>query len=316
MQSVIFSREEHSDHVETAQGRFDDLRVSRPTLLFTFGGYNAGDALSDPSRYFRFARFRMAKKRWKHLSGWYEGKVTLPSGCLIIAGGGGLLDVSKKQNKLLDHLCRENQVILWGVGTNRPNQGEVSRQLDEDELNVKTFDLSKCLLAGIRDFEGEKRGDARSRDRYVPCASAMLTGLGKSYTTRRTVGVIDHAFLREDDPYLVASSIPRISMNLRRFSISRILRFIGESESIYTSSYHAAYWSLLMGRKVVVQAPTSSKFLKLQHPVSFASKSLESDLERAVTAPFPDFLENARKRNVEFHLEVEGALRSSGLAGT
>jgi len=132
----------------------------------------------------------------------------------------------------------------------------------------------------------------------------MMRNLGKIFARKRSVGIIKHAFLNETGPYELENSIPRISMSLKRFSIGRILRFIGESEAIYTESYHAAYWSLLMGKKVIVQAPTSSKFLTLQYPVTFATSSLEVDLERANSAPFPSFLEGARVRNRVFHSQV------------
>ncbi len=278
-------------------------------ILVTFGGSNAGDVLSDPSLYFRKTFGRVHRLSWHRLERMSD-RGSLPSNCLIILGGGGVLDASERRARLLDTLSTDNQLVLWGVGTNRPNQAAVTRQLNDDESLVQAYSLQRSILVGLRDFHREPRGAPPSGIGYVPCASGMMRNLHKTFGQKRSVGIIKHAFLNETAPYKLENSIPRISMNLKRFSIGRILRFIAESEAIYTESYHAAYWSLLMGKKVIVQAPTSSKFFTLQYPVTFASSSLEVDLERANTAPFPTFLEGARARNRIFNSQVVDVINS------
>lgn len=278
-------------------------------ILVTFGGSNAGDVLSDPSIYLRLPRGRIYRERWHRLQKMHA-RGSSPSDCLIIFGGGGVLDASRSRARLLDSLSRQNGLVLWGVGSNRPNQAAVTRTLNNDELEARTYNLDRFTLVGLRDFHCEPRGTPPSGISYVPCASALMRALSDEVAPRRSVGIIKHAFLNEAAPYELNTSIPSISMSLKRFSIGQIIQFIGESEAIYTESYHAAYWALLMGKKVIVQSPSSSKFSTLQYPVTFATSSLEVDLERANSAPFPNFLEDARMRNREFKSRVVDVIKS------
>ena len=43
-------------------------------------------------------------------------------------------------------------------------------------------------------------------------------------------------------------------------------QFVGSGAKVVTNSYHGAYWAMLLGRKVVLAAPYSSKFHHYRHP--------------------------------------------------
>lgn len=275
--------------------------------MVSFGGNNAGDLFSNPALYFDFPDSQPVNMSVEELQQRYRRRA-LPSGDFIIMGGGGLLDVSRGRGQLLAKLARHNELVLWGVGTNRVDKNFVSRRLNFDETLVRYDGLRHCRIAGLRDFQPVRRAIPEALVRYVPCASAMMHELDQNSAARRSVGLINHAFLREDWPYDLPETIPQISMDLNRFSIQEILEFIAQTEVVLTESYHAAYWAQLLGKKVVVNRPVSSKFRSLEYQLAFAGSSLHADLENASAVPSPKFLQNARQRNQTFHSEVVSAI--------
>mgnify|MGYP001199952050 CR=1 FL=1 len=275
--------------------------------MVSFGGNNAGDLFSNPALHFDFSAFQPVNMSVGELHQCYR-RNALPSGDFIIIGGGGFLDVSRGRGQLLAKLARHNELVLWGVGTNRPDKNNVSRRLNFDEKLVRYDGLRHCRIAGLRDFQPVRRAIPEARVRYVPCASAMMQDFDQKTTARRSVGLINHAFLRENWPYDLPETIDQVSMDLDRFSVHEIVEFIAQTEVVLTESYHAAYWAQLLGKKVVVNRPVSSKFRSLEYQLAFAGNSLQADLENAPAAPSPKFRENARQRSQSFHSEVVSAI--------
>jgi hypothetical protein len=92
------------------------------------------------------------------------------------------------------------------------------------------------------------------------------------------------------------------SSNLNK-SFENVISILAEAEVVLTSSYHAAYWAILLGRRVVV-VPWSTKFLQFRWPVEFAF-----DLDGVSNAiknsrKFPDALEESRTANIAFAHDV------------
>ncbi|MFT5863834.1 MAG: hypothetical protein ACI828_002502 [Flavobacteriales bacterium] len=77
-----------------------------------------------------------------------------------------------------------------------------------------------------------------------------------------------------------------------------LITFIGASEKIVTDSYHVMYWSMLLGRKVVV-IPNSSKFFDFQHrPVVTTFEDALGAFAKAET--YPSLLAECREINRTF----------------
>ena len=77
-----------------------------------------------------------------------------------------------------------------------------------------------------------------------------------------------------------------------------MISFIGKSNTIVTDSYHAMYWSILLGKKVVA-IPNSSKFFDFKYqPIISSFKEFEKDLHKAKS--YSGVLEECREVNIKF----------------
>jgi hypothetical protein len=75
------------------------------------------------------------------------------------------------------------------------------------------------------------------------------------------------------------------------------LAFLASGETIITSTYHGAYWGLMLGRRVIV-VPWATKFLGFRHPVTLCHElvDLQGCLKRVQA--FPEALDECRAANV------------------
>ena len=48
-------------------------------------------------------------------------------------------------------------------------------------------------------------------------------------------------------------------------NMDQTIELLGSAETIITNSYHGAYWGALLGRKVIVTEPWSTKFYGFKH---------------------------------------------------
>lgn len=197
----------------------------------------------------------------------------------VIIGASGMLNVTESFNqniiRLLD-MC--DTVIGYGIGFNRtPGQ--------EPATDIVPH-LHKFKLLGVRDF------DNPHGVRYLPCPSVKLLEGLEPRETRRKFGVIHHRDYRLGWPGKWESID-----NSR--SVWEILDFIQESETIITSSYHCAYWSQLLGKKVVVDRIFSEKFNYFRHKPVVGM----ANIGQAKSAP-EEFMAECLRLNEQFYLEV------------
>ena len=126
--------------------------------------------------------------------------------------------------------------------------------------------------------------------RYLPCASCMLPQLDKKYSIKRDVGVYYHSGYTKRDWYNKDTDIkylPHDKMH-NHCDINDAIKFIGESETIITSSYHGAYWGLLLGKNVEIGDPLKNR------PTPPKTDTLKLDIT----------LEEARRLNTKFYDKV------------
>ena len=152
----------------------------------------------------------------------------------LIIGGGGLLNRNgfKLQMDAFEDLAkRGKKTVLWGVGHNNKFPKTYDKVTNYD-VDIDTFGL-----VGTRDYSlsGE----------YVPCVSCMHTLFDVSYTVTQEFGVILHKdTVKRPEIVALFKDYPTTSNTT---DLEALITFIGSSQKVVTDSYHAMYWSMLMG---------------------------------------------------------------------
>jgi len=205
----------------------------------------------------------------------------------VVIGGGGLLHQSYYGcfRQLLD--VRRNQspdsrLIIWGVGMNLHNT-----QAMEYPSWLAEFDL-----VGLRDH-----GNPYD---YVPCPSCLSMEFDRPRPapSQRWV-VYEHRGQPVRNPAF--SDSPRQD-NGGRLSLREVLDFLATGETVVTSSFHGAYWSLLLGRAVLLYKPFSNRFLSF--PVRLPTIG-DEPLKGYSPVVFPQtYLTDCRQRNHVFAARV------------
>lgn len=256
---------------------------------------NLGDWISSPYNYFIdfFSRYSCVfHSNWAVL--WHE----IEKNDVVIFGGGGLLDNSDALNIVLNKLFDKcDNVIIWGAGTHRYNDGNIFSKKTATTL----INFEKAALCGIRDYNHPYNLP------FVPCASCLHPAFSASKNNvkiKREIGTITSALEKQ----FAVSGLPSSISNAQ--SMGAVVDYILSSRIILVSSYHGAFWSMLLGRKVIL--PSSrlgvDKYKYFKYPVGFyeGSKFDEKELLRIaseIPEP-PDFLMEAQALNISFFKKV------------
>lgn len=261
---------------------------------------NLGDWISSPYYYFTefFSNFTcVLHSDWAIL--WHE----IEKEDVVIFGGGGLLDNSDELNKVLNKLLeRCNNVVIWGAGTHRYNEGNIFGR----KTSSIPIAFERAALVGIRDYNHP------SNLPFVPCASCLHPAFSvdsDSIEIKREVGTIksalERSFAVSGSPSFVTNADP----------IGSVVEYILSSRVILVSSYHGAFWSLLLGRKVILPASRLGvdKYKYFRYPVGFYDgiKFDEKELLRIASdiPDHPDFLSESRSLNYEFFEKVKSLIQ-------
>lgn len=207
----------------------------------------------------------------------------------LIIGGGGLLNRGsfEKQLKLFEHLAdKGKKTVLWGVGHNAKDPRDFGKQVPYN------IDIEKFGLVGTRDY--------RSPGEWVPCVSCLHPVFDRTYEVKQEIGIVFHKKTLKKKS--LTSKFGEFPSTSNTTDIDSLVQFIGSSETIITDSYHAMYWSILLGKKVAV-IPNSSKFYDFKyHPVI---SDFENCIQDARKAPsYSGVLEECREINYEFSKKV------------
>lgn len=204
---------------------------------------------------------------------------------IVILGGGGLIDCmdgwNRKINSILD---KSENVIYWGGGFNRHTGRKITEQID----------ISRFLLFGVRDkIDGLI---------WVPCPSCLSDRLKLKYPIKRKIGVVFHS-------EFVNQGLKKYDWIDNHARMEDIIEFIGGSEIVLTSSYHAMYWATLMNKRVVIFNVFSDKFLKFPYPPSVFNDDLEEAIDKSVN--YPNALFECVEANERFFNTVSSTLHIS-----
>ena len=251
---------------------------------------NAGDWLASPLNYFAdyfTSRYSIVYHTLEYIK-WNE----ISPDDAVILGGGGLLEneplIQEWINRLLD-MC--GCVIAWGVGFHKR---------DEHVPILPDIDYSRFALITARDY------DHPTGLEYLPCVTCMLPQLSKKRDIKHEIGVINHK-----DYALVESGFPILDNSA---GIDEMTDFIAESETILTTSYHAAYWSLLMGKKTIISYAWANKFKYFKNkPVILNELSIgtvSAAMSDEELKSYEGWLDECRELNITFFERVKNLLES------
>jgi hypothetical protein len=274
---------------------------------------NPGDLASSPLRYFLYAC-----ETFDHGAASTE---LLPTADALVVGGGGLIH-NPTFTDVIDNALQsiKGPKVLWGAGFNRHSypfgfsgdldglsgvKAEIRGYLTRKGLRNRSSWATSLLeaskqyprldarydLIGVRDW-----GTGHP---WVPCASCMhpIFDKARQQSPKQHLVVVDHPlFFRIN----TNKSMKTNNLNVQN---EEIVSKLSEAEVVLTSSYHAAYWAILLARKVVV-VPWSTKFLRFRWPIEFAFDldGVKHAIRRADS--FPNALDEARSANVSFAREV------------
>lgn len=257
------------------------MQNKRVHFVYVPDPLNSGDYNSCPFDYFKndFVEFECYRHDIRSL----KRECFFPSDFVII-GGGGLFDVRDDFNENINYILNKcYRVFGWGVGFNKHH----------DRLISNKINFSRFVYIGCRDYN--------SPYEYVPCVSCM-NSVFDSFSNKivRQIGVIENFMFPIDEFKFEKMS--------NMVSVENVISFICQSETIISNSYHALYWALLLGKKVILYNSFSSKFYGFKSPLNKYSGNIEKDLSEVRI--FPSMLEEARDLNIKYKNKVINFIRS------
>lgn len=235
---------------------------------------NIGDMMSSPVQHFDVLAGFITLEIFR-----YRGRFDL-SHTPVVIGGGGLFSNEFFAEHLADIIASSpRKLICWGAGQNTHESTSVSYPKM----------LSEFDLVGLRDHG--------SPYDWVPCASCMDPVFDHVYMPVHDVVLYNHI----DFPGLRSAGLPELENSTSDFA--DVIAFLGSGATVVTTSYHGAYWATLLGRRVVVLNPFSSKFYAFRHRPVLAN---DTDWRAAITTAtsYPDALEECRDANRSFAEKV------------
>ena len=259
---------------------------------------NPGDSSCSPASYLDFG-----SKVQKFVCIRNIEKEKISSSDTVILGGGGLLNGTF--HPLIDSIFQKNpKIIFWSIGTNlhfwsQPPRNSVLGTFNSYILSAKAKGinwkrnniytkyesevLTKASLSGVRDYQDEFT--------IIPCPTCLhpIFDDFSFHPNKNTEikGIFEHSSF-----FPLKENRKEKKFDYMGRDMVSVVSDIASCSSIVTSSYHCAYWGMLLGKKVSIRS-FSTKHLYLK-PLLQVAKSQGLS-----------FLDWSRKRNLEFRNEIE-----------
>ncbi len=242
---------------------------------------NYGDRSSSPLDYFGFdcEAIRMDVTS-------YHSKIEELKECFIIYGGGGHIhipapDYNDGRFGHIEEIIKLSPwMVTWGLGHNVPGL---------DELLYPPYFKTAFKLNGMRNKSDEYR--------WVPCSSCMSPLFDEPRDKPTSAYVIYH----HDNRLIDIGNFKKKSLN--KTSMRAALKFIQKGRTLITNSFHGAYWGLLLGKKVVVISPLTTKFKSIHPDLVFATEHNWRGVAKSAKADI-NFLDECRNSNIKYHKDV------------
>lgn len=252
---------------------------------------NVGDYYCAPHQYFdelkaKFLDINGIRKVSKEERKNWANEISQNS---LIIGGGGLLNLPHfdLQMKLFESLgSKGKKTVLWGPGHNDPNRLKFGKSVS---YNV---DLNNFGLVGVRDYS--------HKDQWVPCVSCLHPIFDQKFEETQEVGVLFGKKSSKNEA--LQKKLQHYPTSSNTTNLEDMVSFIGQSNTLVTDSYHAMYWGILMGKKILA-VPTTTKFFEFKYPTVITSyDDFENDFTKATT--YSGVLEECREINNNFAKKV------------
>lgn len=266
------------------------------TNIFRKDETNIGDWYSSPNHYFPLNA--------ELIDIWRLPANVDPKSKNVIYGGGGLIGQMRPMTSVMLSLKqRGHQQFAWGLG----DHSFVT--LDEQTMFIPQMPIrypSYVRLfdaAGLRDYH-PPLFEMLPNSSWVPCASCMHSAFDKQYDIEYDFVIYEH----QNFPLEHIFGIPPETYNYPRMNnkdtdFDKTIEFLASGETVITSSYHGAYWAMLLKRKVIA-FPWCSKFYGLRTQPEFCQPqewvNHKNDGKTDLT-----LLDDARYANKEFYKKVQ-----------
>ena len=293
---------------------------------------NVGDMYSNPLRYF------LKPDEYQTIDITHVGSEAYPYDVPVIAGGGGLIGnelFGENLLSLLNDPDKNTALQQWRAAweiVNPTNANVHHRFLEKlqpilnEYLNSLENRSAPTILwgAGTNEDVGNKRPKSPNypgwlnffshvglRDwtnayKWAPCASCMHPSFNQKYPIKNKVIWFEHKKQLIKSSNFGPEPVPRFVNS--GANMEQTIELLGSANTILTNSYHGAYWGTLLGKKVIVLGPWSSKFYSLKHKPYLLGKPA-GWLDAVDEAPiYPNALEEARNATKDFWTKVKAVL--------
>jgi hypothetical protein len=235
---------------------------------------NPGDFYSSPFYYLdkEHRGFLIDYTELSNLSGWRFDNV--------VVGGGGMANKFVSSLEPFFEQQTIKNLVIWGVGWEVDNLGL-------DRL------AQKATLLGIREW----LPNTPYQHAWVPCVSVLHPCIEKSLSVIPTKNflIIDHWKRNPID----FNGLDHTRITNRSNDIAPIIETIADHRWVITSSYHGAYWSILLNKRVIfVSDPWMAKCNTLKYPIPYGEHFSWDLLDQ--TQKYPNAYEECRQVNLYF----------------
>lgn len=255
-------------------------------FLHHFDRVNQGDILSGPYNYFSFSNYGFIS--WDKNILKNEG-ITLNTNFSVIMGGG--IYFPKDKPRLKKIMKDAKYFIGWGLG--------LDSRMDLTEY------VNQFSLLGTR----EKFSNFIDNKKifYVPCSSCMnnffvnyLSNNSFSKITKDIAIHLNHGFNEKE----ISNRFTNKDITYTTTDFNQSIKNMAEAEYVITNSYHGAYWSSLMGKKVICLATKVPKWDGLHENIIFTDiDQIDEALRKVKNVPL-DYLKECQELNIGFYNKV------------
>lgn len=218
-----------------------------------------------------------------------------PRNTVVVVGGGGMLDGGMGEARIGRLVAMRQRgelagVVYWGIGQNVPIH------------RAESYRCPKWL--DDADLVGVRCGSCKRR--FVPCPTCMAPVFDCQFEQpSHDVVVYGHHKHRIPD----INGYPSARSNTFSTMLEAV-SFLARGRTVVTNSYHGTYWAILLGRRVVVVGPWSTKFTTMPwQPTVGCFGEVDQLLERSVA--HEGALEEARGLNRKFAESFQEVVRGA-----
>lgn len=228
-------------------------------------------------------------------------------GKIIIIGGGGLIDLKDEWNSKINFII-ENSKKTYFFGPGYNNEGK--------QIKIKiNFNHKNVSGIGLRDINNNYD--------FIPCPSCLLLDKYKNNKNTRKYGVVEHCQIKIPN---INGITEKINMEYHNdTSIDNILKFISTTENLVVNSYHAYYFSVLLGKKVILYNNWSNKFnnifqdkiycydIKLSLNKQFDKITINKNYLQMYTSIVKQNIENIFNHNVPVYVSLTSIYKNQDI---